>query len=155
MNASEVKTVNSLKNNLPGILAVFGALLMILGLVSIPRLTFSAQATTLVILGGIALTTGFLIHSQVSRESPNIEKIYALLISAAIILVALAIVAYMVVHVEYVSQEVSVRGPGPYTHTEIAVIPISHHIYEIFAAVLVLMAISLALNALYIKSRML
>jgi flagellar basal body-associated protein FliL len=107
------------------------------------------------LLGGIVLTVGFLTHSQLSRESSKVEIIYTILISAAIMLVALAVVAYMVVHVDYVPYEVSSRR-GPYAEAspEIALMPIVHHIYEQLAAVLVLTAIGLAVNAFYIKSRM-
>lgn len=131
--------------------------MILLGLASIPRLglLFSAQAATLVLLGGIVLTASFLLHLQLSRESSIAEKIYAILISAAILLIVSAAVAYMVVHVDYVAYETSGGTTGPYAGQSMYVlIPVVHHIYEEHAAVLVLLAISLALNALYIKSRM-
>lgn len=61
----------------------------------------------------------------------------------------------MVVHVDYVAFETSGGNYGPYAGpTMFVLVPVVHHIYEELTAVLVLVAISLALNAFYIKSRM-
>lgn len=158
LEGSRTEIESWLKNNTPGILAVFGVLQLIVGVIIIPRqfLFFSVEAATFMLVGGIVLTMGFLVHSQVSRKSSRTEKAYALLISAAIMLVVTAFVVYMIVEVEFVAFEV-VTQHGPYAESLPikAYLPITHHIYEELTAVLVLTAISLALNAFYIKSRML
>lgn len=142
---------------MPGILAVFGIILMIYGVIIIPHqfLFFSDEAAASLVAGGVVLTTGFLVHSQVSQKSSRTEKAYALLISAAIMLVAISFVVYMIVQVEFVAYEV-VSHNGPYAATLPikAYLPIVHHVYEELTAVLALTALSLALNAFYIRSRM-
>jgi hypothetical protein len=142
---------------MPGILAVFGVILIIYGMIIIPHqfLFFSDEAAAFMVAGGVFLTTGFLIHSQVSRKSSRTEKAYALLISAAMMLVVISIVVYMIVQVEFFPIEV-VSQHGPYAETLPikAYLPIVHHIYEELTAVLALTALSLTLNAFYIRSRM-
>jgi hypothetical protein len=151
-----VETVNSLRTSLPVVLAASGMVLMFLGLASIPalELSFSNQAAALVILGGVVLIISFLVHSEVSRESLIEEKAYVFLMCAAIMLVAIAIVTFMVVHVDYELYRVTIPEGGPYASGGWGVITVVNHIYWGYAAVLILTAIGLALNALYIRSRM-
>lgn len=144
----------SLKNRSPVILAILGVVLIFLGGASIPYLGlyFSPQAAILVILGCIALAISFVIHSEVTRQSPSTEKLSVILISAAIMLVAIAAVIYMIVHVDWVF--ITVERGGPNGGSAIAAVPMISHIYVEYTAVLVLIAIGLVANALYIKSRM-
>jgi hypothetical protein len=149
--------MNPIRENLPVVLATSGAILMFFGVGTMPHLGlyFSTQSATLVLLGGAALTSGFLAHSELSRESPEAQKIYVLLICTAIMLFATGIVAYMVVHVDYEFHEISYTI-GPYSAgSGIEAIPIINHIYASHSAILILTALVVALSAQYIKYRML
>jgi RsiW-degrading membrane proteinase PrsW (M82 family) len=143
-----------LKNHFAQILAVLGIVLLLIGLTRIPPLSFSVEAATLILVGGILLTTSFAFYSRISRESENVEKVLVILVCTAIMLMTSALLLYTVVNVEWITKTMAIPHGGGPVEIVIGVIPVVHHIYEMYAASLAVMAIGLILGGTYIRSQM-
>ncbi|MCL6578939.1 MAG: hypothetical protein K6T73_06070 [Candidatus Bathyarchaeota archaeon] len=109
-----------LSGSAPKIFALVGLTLTFLGIALLKPLGFSPETPIFMSLGTVFLIISVLLHFEISQKSSFQEKAFATILCASLLLVAMAVIIYTVVKVDYYWIEASQGGYAYYRSNDLA-----------------------------------
>ncbi|MEM2118183.1 MAG: hypothetical protein QW386_04095 [Candidatus Bathyarchaeia archaeon] len=135
------------------IFVIIGTIFLIVGITLIKPFSFSPEASTFLLFGGVFLAAAFVAHFQVYKNSTRLEKIFAACGAIAIFLIVLAIVVYTIVDVKTEIVQTSIHISRIEVRDILVAKLVPVPIYSSVSLILAAAALALLFYSLYIKIR--